>query len=323
MNDMCMMKYVEILNSFIHSLSSKMDIHQMSKNGPLASSFETITQIILSVFCKTPLKTIMLRKCLFMHIRSLINNSCESGYKIVYKLHRAAQNDTLSFDISTCKLWCAILLYMKGDCLSTLDIVNQVLSCIPPYAMYFESTINERKQLYVDMFLDYHTTTIQRARRAWMFNLYLDKDMIYSVSLPMGIQIELHFSDNCVMLSPFICAYYLQFLCFHDMHQYDNRDRALSLLTGVAYNFEQNGNPQNAWNLAGHCLLLAEKRDQARVMFNLSYTASQMFPPHDKYNSALWYLQNFYWIQDITNTSVWMFTHTCRLFLSVVTSSFM
>ena len=291
MNDMCMLKYAGLLYSSIHLLSSKMDIHQMSSNRPLPSSFKTVSQIILSIFCKTSLKTIMLRKCLFMHIWTLVENSNGSGYKSVYQLHKAAQNKNLSYDISTCKLWCAILLYMKGDCLSTLDIVNQVLSSIPAYVMYEDSAINEVEQLYGDMFLDSHSSATQRARKAWMFILKIIKNI---KSMPIGIRIEAKFGDLCILLSPLTCLYYLQFLCYHEMRQYDNRDRSLWQLTDLAIHKKPHGDILTSYNIAGHCLLLAGKRDDARFMFIVSYITSQLLPPCDKYNSALWYLQTFF-----------------------------
>ena len=70
---------------------------------------------------------------------------------------------------------------MKGDYLSVLNIINQVLSNIPPYAMLqlCESNFasNEAKQLYMDMFLDSDTTIMQRARKAWTHNLYIWENM--------------------------------------------------------------------------------------------------------------------------------------------------
>ena len=152
---------------------------------------------------------------------------CGSGYKDVNQIHRTAQNDNLSFDISTCKLWCAILLYMKRDFSSTLDIVNQVLSNITPYAMYiFHDNMiacNEDTELYVNM--SQNTTVTERAKIAWMFCLFFSKDM--TVSMPLGMKIELYFCDTGIWLLPFTCAYYLQFLCYHEMRQYVYRNRAL------------------------------------------------------------------------------------------------
>ena len=290
MNDMCMMTRVQRLDLIIPLLSSILDEGQMSSNGPLVSSFKIITQNIFTVFCKTPLKTIILRKHLFLHIWSLITNSCGSGNKSVYQLNRVAKNDTLSCDISTCKLWCAISLYMKGDYLSTLNIVNQVLSSIPPYATS-PKTAAQSNQLYGDMFLDSDTTVIQRARKAWLPNLHIMRDM-YSESMPIAIQIGLYFSDLDLVLSPFTCAYYLQFLCYHEMCQYDRRHCALQQLAEVPNNSEQSGMPITTLNILGHCMLLAGYRAQARDVFDMSYTVSQRYPPYDKYNSALWYLLN-------------------------------
>ena len=281
MNDMCMIDIIGQLDLAVFPTGAH-------------SSFKVFSQEMLTLFCKTPVKTIMLRKCLFLHNRSLLKSSCVSGNKGVYQLHIIAKNDKFSFDISTCKLWCAILFYMRGDCSSSLNIVNQVLSSIPPYVM-LNARNKGKKQLYVDIFLDSGTTLIQRIRKAWMFDLLFKKDMIDSVPLPMGIQIELYFSDSSmyVYLSPFTCAYYLQFLCYHKMCQYDRRDRALLHLIEVTDNPEQRGMPFTSFNIAGHCLLLAGKRDQARDMFYHSYIMSLMFPPFDKYNSALWYHQNY------------------------------
>ena len=79
------------------------------------------------------------------------------------------------------------------------------------------------------------------------------------------------------------------------MQQYDRRDCALQQLIETVYDPEQyNDGRDNSLNIVGHCLLLAGKRGQARDIFYQSYTRSQRRPPKDKYNSALWYLQNFF-----------------------------
>ena len=248
--------------------------------------YKSISEI-LAMYCRTSLKTIALRKCLLMLIISILRSHRGLGNKGVYELHRIAKNDILSFDVSTCKLWCAILLYKRRKFLSTLDIVNLVLSNIPPYAIFEGADAN----FYIDIFLNSDTTTIQRARKAWMFEMVFSKYM--SDMLPLGLQIELYFCDVTISLSPFTCIYYLQFLCYHGMQQYDRRDRALQQLIETVqdpelYNIEH----YMSLNIAGHCLLLAGKRSQARDIFYDSYTDTQRHTPRDKYNSALWYLQN-------------------------------
>ena len=257
-------------------------------------SNNAITQIS-ALSCKTDIKTLTIRKCLQDKQRSSFIHKCAPGNKDMFRLYKTAQNDTLSYDKSTYKLWCAILFFMKGFTLPALDIVNQVLSSIPPYAMYhslINRASNEAKQLYIDMFLDSDITMIQRSTKAWMFDLILTQDMTDIV--PLALQIELYFTGkivNTVWLSPFTCAYYLKFLCYHRMQQYDNRDHALQQLVEMLNNTEQCGNrPYNSYNITGHCLLLAGRRVQARDMFNMSYEITQRNPPYDKYNSALWYL---------------------------------
>ena len=241
---------------------------------------------VLALSCKTPLRTLVLKRCLFeMHL------TCVTSNKDVYQLCITVQNDSCSFDISTSKLWCAILLLKRGEFLSALNIINQMLSSIPPFAIYKRSFIgNDAKQLYVDMFLDSDDTVIQRSRKAWMFDLRITKNMIDVV--PLAIQIEIYFhGDRPVQLSPFTCAYYLQFLCYHKMQQYDNRDCALQQLIEIVLNKEQCGEPWTSLSIAGHCLLLAGRRAQARDMFYDSYRASQI-TGYERLNSAIWYLLN-------------------------------
>ena len=256
------------------------------------SSVRNAIRRVLALSCKTTLRTLVLKRCVFQMLLIPQLHTCVLGNKDVYQLCRTAQNDSCSFDISTCKLWCAIVLHKRGEFLSALNIINQILSSIPPFAMYDESFIRtDAEQLYVDMFQDSEVTIIQKARMAWMFNMNFKKDMTHV--LPLAIQIILYFfsEEQNLPLSPFLCAYYLQFLCYHRMHQYDNRDRALQQLIEVVNNAKQCGIPWHSFNIAGHCLLLAGRTAQARDMFYRSYIATQS-TPYDNLNTAMWYLLN-------------------------------
>ena len=120
-------------------------------------------------------------------------------------------------------------------------------------------------------------------------------------SLPLALQIEFYFCDALLLrtihLPPFTCLYYLAFLCHHELCQYANREQALCQLVNVANSAEKCGDGKSMYhtfNITGHCLLVAGKRDQARDMFNRSDFLTQYNPPHDKYNSAGWYLHNFF-----------------------------
>ena len=246
---------------------------------------------VLALSSKTPLHTLVLKHHLFLKHLSLLMHMCVPGNKGTYQLCRTAQNKTYSFDISTCKLWCAILLFKRGGFLYALDIINQMLSSIPPFVIYHMlCTSTDVQQLYVDMFLDSDVTVIQKARKAWMFNL--EFRMAMADVVPLAIQVELNFSPTgMIFLSPFTCAYYIQFLCYHRMQQYDNRDRALQQLIDVVNNIEQCGDPWISLNIAGHCLLLAGRREQARDKFYMSYIVTQS-TDIEKWNSAMWYLLN-------------------------------
>ena len=113
--------------------------------------------------------------------------------------------------------------------------------------------------------------------------------------VPRAIQIEF---DHCdpnfgVDISPFTYAYYLMFLCYHGLGQYDNRDRALCQLVDIANDKERRGVLRyHSYNIAGHCLLMAGYPGMARDMFikSTQYTDSPINTVFDKYNAAYKYL---------------------------------
>ena len=287
-NDECMMKYITENDP---SITYAIQLHDQ---------YNVITSALLSLCCKTHLKTfVLIRYLFFIHVRSLIQ--CDFGNKDAYQSHQSLQTDTFSIDIhvSLRKLWYAILLLKRRDHSSVLNITNQILSSIPPFVIYENTDFSqmnndsEAKRLYVDMFLDSDTTVIQRARKAWMFALCLTKDMADVV--PLAIQIELYFSDPAfyIRISTLTCIYYLQFLCYHRMCQYDSRNRALQQLIALLTNKGRiTDETYHTGNIAGHCLLLAGERAPAWELFHKSYQHTQRHPPYDKYNSAVWYLQN-------------------------------
>ena len=285
LNDECMMTNLYLTESFFYNMKK------------LLHPKDVIRKLLL-LSCKTLLKTFLLRRSLFdTQIKSLIQQGSKNRKK--HQVYQIAQNCSKnSTDIATFKLWCAILLFMQGEYASTLRITYHTLSSIPPFAMYHNKGIGRGhcvdKQLYVDMVSDSGITEMQRPRKAWLFDLLVGKGMTSLV--PLGIQIELYFCDPAVAmrLSPFTCIYYLQFLCYHEMRQYDDRDRALQHLIYTANNVNQNDGEIWPLNLAGHCLLIAGQRTQAQYMFVKSNVAGNMVPLYDKYNSAAWYLRNFF-----------------------------
>ena len=222
------------------------------------------------------------------------------GNRDAYKLRQLAHSDAASFDISTCKLWYAVVSLMRMDYAACLRTVNNVLSLIPPFALYMRGPIlkssRESVSLYERVYLQSDADVVERLRTSWLLDLQFYKDMSYNINPPLAVHVELSVCDNYdVPVSPFVFAYYLMFLCHHELHQYDDRDRALRLLLDTVNNPEQCGS-YYALNIAGHCLLLAGRRDRAREMFIMSYHFTQTHPPLDKYNSGpLLYLHSLLW----------------------------
>ena len=218
------------------------------------------------------------------------------GNKTFYGPCRFLQSNVSGIDISTCRLWYAMLMTKCGDYHLSLRIINKVLSCISPFALYYTGinlsyVLDETKGWYLDMFSNDACVT-ERARKAWMFHLQimpLHMDMV-----PTAIQVELVHCDKDygVQLSPFVCAYYLMFLNYCGLSQYDNRNRALRQLIDVVNNPEQRGIYRwHSYNITGHCLLSVGDAKLARDMFIRSYKLTLQHPTIHRLNSAQYYLQ--------------------------------
>ena len=236
---------------------------------------------------------------LFQVSNQVVGNSnyrASIGNKTFYRPYRYLHLNICGFDLSTNRLWYAMLMTMRGDYSLSLVAIHNVLSSIPPFALnaspgYLRHVSNETKNLYVDVFSSNRKYVIERARNAWMFDIVVKSADIDTV--PVAIQIELTHCDEDigVRLSPFICAYYLMFLNYHALRQYENRDRALYQLIEAVNNPEQCGAFRyHSYNIAGHCLLYMGLYEQARAMFIRSYQFTSNSPYH-RFNSARLYLQ--------------------------------
>ena len=198
--------------------------------------------------------------------------------------------------IATGKLWLATFLFQQGDYCKSLQNVNDVLSSIPPYAIYYSMDImsgEDSQQLYIDRYCGRNTDIICRAKEAWLFDMNITHSEFSF--MPRAIQIEL---DHCdphlgVRISPFIYACYLMFLCYHGLGQYDNRDRALHQLVDTVNDRERRGALRHhSYNIAGHCMLMAGYVEMAREMFlrSAEFTHRMRRAVIDKYNAAYKYL---------------------------------
>ena len=266
--------------------------------------FQHLINRILFLPTKTNLKPLLIKRILLdKYIESLIKPY--PGNKKLYKLQRVAHNESLTFDLSTNKLWYVVALLSKRDFTSALSIIKKLLSSIPPFhfCLYPDMYNKEAKQLYVDKFMNSGITLMERAKEAWMLPLRFN-DSITS-TMPLAIQIELYFCDGyvdwlSVCVSPFVLIYYLAFQCYHELGQNDHRDNALRQLLDAVKADEPysvyNISYHYSLNIAGHCLLVAGDRDQARRMFILSNQLTKELPkfvPTKKGTAASWYLQHF------------------------------
>ena len=168
-------------------------------------------------------------------------------------------------------------------------------SSIPPYALYYSGNCiksgEDSKQLYADWYCGTNTDILCRGKEGWLFDLHITLRENYFV--PRAIQIELDHCDprHGVYISPFTYAYYLMFLCYHGLGQYDNRDRALCQIIGTLYDKERNNSIRHqSYNIAGHCVLMAGYVEIAREMFLESVLFTQIGQALDRYNAAYQYL---------------------------------
>ena len=247
----------------------------------------------------TCLLSLAVQMILFLLNKSVVGNCMsQNDNRMMYRSCQYLRLNTRGFDISTFRLWYALLMTMRGDYRLSLDVINTILSSIPPFALYYSTfnnlrISNETKNWYIDVFSLDDKSLAQRGRTAWMFDMFIMPTNIDLV--PVAIQIELRhcYKRYGVHLSPFVCAYYLMFLNYHALQQYENRDRALCQLIETVKNPVQCGYIRHhSYNITGHCLLYMGLYEQARDMFIRSYRFTSD-GPHHSFNSARLYLQCF------------------------------
>ena len=165
------------------------------------------------------------RLCLMLSISGL----GYEGNKSMYYYMNMLDKNVHGTDIASSRLWLATFLFLQGDHRRLLQTINDIFSSVPPYAIEYSVDIptNDRcKQLYVHTCCIRNTHTIRRTQEAWLIDMYITNDVYFLVS--SAIQNELDHCDANVgfFLSHFTYAYHLMFLCYHELCQYDDRNRA-------------------------------------------------------------------------------------------------
>ena len=236
------------------------------------------------------------------YLCSLISTSncyhnIQLGNKSVYFYTKHLDKNIYGTDIASCKLRLSTFLLYQGDYCRSLNIINNVMSSIPPYAQYYikrtKLSYDLSKHLYVDTYCTQNSNIIRRAKEAWLNDMFFTSNEY--LFLPRAIQVELCYCFKVVgiFISPFTYAHYLMFLCYHGLGQYNIRDRALHQLIDTVNDEERFCVAlYHSYNIAGHCMLMAGCVEMARDMFlkSAQFTHSCPLPAFDKYNSAYKYL---------------------------------
>ena len=287
-NDGNTMTYVNQIMFLIHALQTVR--YKSPRYDSLLSAFVSLTCVSSS----PDLAMFTIRYvCRLIVIKALYYSSHQSN-RYLYFFMKSLIKKVHDTDIASSKLWLATFLLHRRDHNESLQNVNDVLSSIPPYALYYSGRImsgDDSKQLYVDRYCDRNTDLSCRAKEAWLLDMHITHSEYLFV--PRAIQIEIdHCDPYCgVYISPFTYAYYLMFLCYHVLGQYDNRDRALRQLVDTVNDRERCGvRRYHSYNIAGHCLLMAGYVEMARFMFLVSARYTQLSPVVDKYNAVYKYL---------------------------------
>ena len=114
------------------------------------SLFTALLRMSSGIF-STSLAILTIRKiCCSTVIEILYNTSYRSNKYVHYHMTLLSRN-VYGTDIATCKLWLATFLLQQGDYCRSLQNVNDVMSSIPPYALYYSGGIksgDDSKQFY-------------------------------------------------------------------------------------------------------------------------------------------------------------------------------
>ena len=89
----------------------------------------------------TCLVSFAVQTILFLLSNSVVGNYIsQKNNRMVYESCQHIRLNTRGFDISTYRLWYAMHMTMRGDYRLSLDVLNTMLSSIPPFALYCSQT---------------------------------------------------------------------------------------------------------------------------------------------------------------------------------------
>ena len=115
--------------------------------------------------------------CRLIVLRTLCNSSHHCNRYLHYRMTALSKN-IYGTDLATSKLWLATFLLHQGDYAGSLQNVNNVLSSIPPYALYYSGRIMSGDDS-IDRYCGRNTDILCRAKEAWLFDLGTRKSRKY------------------------------------------------------------------------------------------------------------------------------------------------
>ena len=103
-----------------------------------------------------------------------------------------------------------LILLLRLDYTACLRTVNDLLSQIPPYALYTSHRLlrssRDSKSIYEHVYLQSDTDIGERIRTSWLQNLRFYKHMLYNINLPFAVRVELSVCDTCSRCETAFCS---------------------------------------------------------------------------------------------------------------------
>ena len=94
------------------------------------------------------------------------------GNKSLYQYMKALHNNMFGYDIACSKLWLATFLFQRGDYNRSLQVINDVLSNIPPYAFNWQNDNDDTGEFYyryIDMCCNWDVKS--KSKKAWLSDM--------------------------------------------------------------------------------------------------------------------------------------------------------
>ena len=281
-------------NIFTGSISH--EIHMLYDTISYEKMLAAIFRLTNEGHCSTALPVFTIKHLCRVIATERLFNSSNKGHKCLYYNMKMLKKNVYGTDKASSMLWLATFLLQRGDYSESLQTLNNGFISTLPYVLYNSTIIitnDNSKQLYGDRFCKWNSDVLGRAKETWLFDIHIS--LREHSFMPPGIQTELDYCDqeDGIWISPFTYAYYLMFLCYHELGQYENRNHALQQLVDTVDDREKCCIARHfSYNIAGHCMLMAGYVDMARTMFlkSAEFTRISPIPVIDKYNAAYAYL---------------------------------